>query len=180
MALQDYASAGEHLRELRDTAQEALQEMRLLIFELRPSALEHHGLAAALQARLDAVERRGGVKGTLHVSGEEHISPQVQAELYHIAQEALNNTLKHAHAKVVDLHLSFSETSVRLQIRDDGIGFDAARRGHGGQGLAGMQERAQRIDAKLSVESPNGKGTTVTVEAPLGSQVGKQVLEERG
>ncbi len=67
-----------------------------------------------------------------------------------------------------------------MQILDDGIGFDAASRGHGGQGLAGMQERAQRIDAKLSVESPNGKGTTVTVEAPLGSQVGRQVLEERG
>lgn len=178
MALDDYAGATEHLRELRNTAQEALQEMRLLIFELRPSALEHHGLAAALQARLDAVERRGGVKGELHVSGEDHLAPMMQAELYHIAQEALNNTLKHAHAKQVDVYLSFSDTSVKLQICDDGAGLDAANLNRGGQGLAGMRERAQRISGDLSVESTTGGGTTVTVQAQLRSQAEKQLLQE--
>ncbi len=178
MAMDDYANAAEHLRQLRDTAQEALQEMRLLIFELRPSALEHHGLATALQARLDAVERRGGVKGELHVSGEDQLQPLVQAELYHIAQEALNNTLKHAHAHRVDVYLLFSETSVRLQICDDGTGFDAANLNRGGQGLAGMRERAQRIGGDLSVESTTGGGTTVTVQAQLGSQAENQLLQE--
>lgn len=178
MALDDYAGATEHLRELRDTAQEALQEMRLLIFELRPSALEHQGLAAALQARLDAVERRGGVRGELHIAGEDHLSPLMQAELYHIAQEALNNTLKHAHAKRVDIHLLFSENDVKLQIRDDGMGFDAADPSRGGQGLAGMRERAQRIGGDLSVESTTGRGTTVIVQALLRSQAENQLLQE--
>ncbi len=63
LAMEDYSKAADHLHELRDTAREALQEMRLLIFELRPSALEHNGLASAIQARLDAVEMRGGIKG---------------------------------------------------------------------------------------------------------------------
>jgi signal transduction histidine kinase len=178
MAMNDHAHAAENLRELRDTAQEALQEMRLLIFELRPSALEHQGLAAALQARLDAVERRGGVRGELHIAGEDHLSPVMQAELYHIAQEALNNTLKHAHAQRVDIHLVASKTDVTLQIRDDGIGFDAANPGRGGQGLAGMRERAQRIGGDLSVESTTGGGTTVIVQALLRPQAENQLLPE--
>jgi nitrate/nitrite-specific signal transduction histidine kinase len=178
LAMSDYTNAAENLRELRDTAQEALQEMRLLIFELRPSALEHQGLAAALQARLDAVERRGGARGELHIAGEDHLSPLMQAELYHIAQEALNNTLKHAHAQRVDIHLLFSEIDVKLQIRDDGIGFNAANPSRGGQGLAGMRERAQRIGGDLSVESTTGRGTTVTFQAQLRSQAWKPLLQQ--
>jgi nitrate/nitrite-specific signal transduction histidine kinase len=178
IAMDDYASAAENLHELRDTAQEALQEMRLLIFELRPSALEHHGLASALQARLDAVERRGGVRGELHVDGEDHLSPLMQAELYHIAQEALNNTLKHAHAQRVDIYLSFSETRVQLQVCDDGVGFDAASLGRGGQGLAGMRERAQRIHGELLIDSKVGGGSTVTAIAPLNSPTGMPALQE--
>ena len=167
--MEDYSKAADHLHELRDTAREALQEMRLLIFELRPSALEHNGLAAALQARLEAVEIRGGMEGELHVSGEDHLSPDLQDELYHIAQEALNNTLKHARAKRVDVYLSFSETGVKLQICDDGTGFDPANPGRGGLGLAGMRERAQRIGAELVVESTIGQGTRVCVQTQPGS-----------
>jgi signal transduction histidine kinase len=167
LAMGEHSNAAENLRELRDTAQEALQEMRLLIFELRPSVLEHNGLAAALQARLEAVERRGGMKGELHISGEGHLPPDIQDELYHIAQEALNNTLKHAHASQVDIYLSFTGTCVKLQICDDGAGYDPANLGRGGQGLGGMRERAQRIGGDLVVESTNGKGTKITVQTQL-------------
>jgi signal transduction histidine kinase len=162
--------AAEHLRELRDTAQEALREMRLMIFELRPLALEKGGLVAALRARLDAVEVRGGVQAELKVEGvqgAEHLSTMVQEELYHIAQETLNNTLKHANASHVKVLLQFQETVTHLEICDDGAGFalDAAS-GRGGFGLHGMQERAQRIAGKLNIESAPGKGTTVRVEVP--------------
>ena len=178
LAMGEYSNAAENLRELRDTAQEAFQEMRLLIFELRPSALEHNGLAAALQARLDAVELRGGMKGELHVSGEDHLPPDLQDELYHIAQEALNNTLKHAHASQVDVYLSLSETCVKLQICDDGSGFDPAKISRGGLGLAGMRERAQRIGGDLLVESTIGKGTKVSVQTQLRSQAENMLLKE--
>jgi signal transduction histidine kinase len=180
LTMGDYSNAAEHLRELRDTAQEALQEMRLLIFELRPSALAHNGLAAALQARLDAVETRGGMKGELHVSGEEHLPPDIQEELYHIAQEALNNILKHAHAQRVDIYLSFSETRVKLEIFDDGAGFDPANLSRGGLGLAGMRERTQRIGGDLSVESTTGKGTKVAVQTQLRLQAENNLLEDGG
>jgi PAS domain S-box-containing protein len=156
--------ASEHLRELRDTAQEALREMRLLIFELRPAALEKGGLAAALQSRLDAVETRGGIRAELRVEGREQLNPAAQKELYHIALEALNNALKHAKPRRVQLWLRFEADSTDLEICDDGVGFEpGAARSGGGYGLSGMAERAQRIGGTLHVESSPVKGTRVSV-----------------
>jgi PAS domain S-box-containing protein len=159
--------AAEHLRELRSTAQDALREMRLLIFQLSPPALEKGGLAGALQMRLDAVESRGGLNVDLRVEGAENLKPRVQQELYQIAQEALNNTLKHARAQSVRILLDFRGTEIRLEIADDGCGFDpqAADRS-GGLGLRGMRERAAQIAGSLSVESSPGKGTTLRVAVP--------------
>lgn len=167
----DTATAAQHLRELRDTAQEALREMRLLIFELRPPVLAKIGLAAALQARLDSVEVRGGMQTELHVDGiqnPQHLSRAVEEELYHIAQEALNNILKHADAQHVWIHLCFSETETFLTIRDDGVGFTPTAAGNGGLGLASLKERAEKIRATLEIESRPGRGTEVRVVVPAG------------
>jgi PAS domain S-box-containing protein len=163
-----HAEAADHLRELRDTAQEALREMRLLIYELRPLALEKTGLAAALQTRLDAVETRGGLRAELLVSGVEHLPPSIQSEMYHIAHEALNNVLKHANAHHVSVQLRFDPTSATVEVRDDGSGFIlSAAEKCGGMGLRGMYERAQKINGTLRVESAPGHGTTILVEVPL-------------
>lgn len=156
--------ASEHLRELRDTAQEALREMRLLIFELRPPALVRSGLPATIQARLDAVETRGGIQAELNVEGEEHLTASEQEELYHIALEALNNSLKHAKADRVQVALKFQPSCVRMEIWDNGAGFDpAVARSSGGYGLTGMTERAERIGGSLTIESAPGQGTRVCV-----------------
>jgi signal transduction histidine kinase len=163
-----HLEAADHLRELRDTAQEALREMRLLIFELRPPVLEKSGLAGALQIRLDAVEGRGGMQTDLQVEGAEKLSPSVQAELYHIALEALNNVLKHAKARHVRVVIRFLDTATCMEIEDDGVGFEPTV-ARGGMGLEGMRERAQRIGAKLQIQSAPGQGTKVMIEAPLTS-----------
>ena len=161
-------TAAGHLRELRDTAQEALREMRLLIFELHQPAIGQAGLAAALQARLDAVERRGGIHAELQVEGSEQMSRPAQAELYNIAQEALNNALKHAHAKSVRIRLQFGESETRMEISDDGVGFEPGMDGTGGGfGIPSMRERAQKIGGTLQIESRPGKGTSVIVQVPL-------------
>ncbi len=163
----DAATAAGHLQELRGTAQEALREMRLLIFQLSPPVLDRNDLAAALQMRLDAVEARGGMPVDYRVEGSDQLAPAVREELYHIAQEALNNVLKHAHAGRVSIHLRFRENGARLEVGDDGRGFDADRgREGGGLGLRGMQERARRIGADLRFESAAGGGTKVIVEVP--------------
>jgi PAS domain S-box-containing protein len=160
--------AADHLRELRDTAQEALREMRLLIFELRPPTLEKSGLVAALQARLDSVEGRGGVQAELDVEGAEQagrVPSAIQEELYQIAREALNNILKHAHSQHVHIQVKFHDTATSLEVCDDGIGFEMAKvQDKGGMGLTGMRERAQKIGAELQVTSAPGRGTTVRVK----------------
>jgi PAS domain S-box-containing protein len=169
------ATATEYLREARDTAQEALREMRMLIFELRPLALEKSGLAGALQARLDAVEKRGGLQAELRLSGVEGMANgdwlplAAQQELYHIAQEALNNSLKHARAGRVRVCLNLEDRRVYLEVADDGAGFvPVEAEGQGGLGLPGMRERVGRLGGQLHIESAPGKGTRVIVEVPRG------------
>ena len=98
--------------------------MRLLIFELRPPALEETGLAAALQARLKAVEARGGLQADMRVEGEEQLPLQLQQELYNIAREALNNAMKHAYAQHVRVRLQYRDDATVLEVTDDGAGFD--------------------------------------------------------
>jgi signal transduction histidine kinase len=153
-----------HLQELRNTARGAMHEMRLLIFELHPPALEQEGLVTALRVRLAAVEARAGLKTELEVQGERRLPIAIEQELYRIAQEALNNVMKHAGAQRVSIRLQFTERLVRLQVSDDGIGFDplTARTG-GGLGLHSFEERAVKVGGRLTLDSGPGKGTTVTV-----------------
>jgi len=165
--------AADHLRELRSTSQQALREMRSLIFELRPPVLEKEGLVAALQARLESVEARAGIQAELKVEGELQLPPESEEKLYRIAQEALNNALKHAQPRHVSLRIHQSDHHLQLEIVDDGVGFDlgAAREG-GGLGLRGIEERACQMGGTLEVESSPGRGTTikVTVRLPAGPE----------
>jgi len=164
----DSTTAASHLRELRDTAQEALAEMRLLVFELRPPALEREGLVAALQARLMAVERRAGLETQFAADLVGRLPPAVEEGLYRIAQEALNNALKHAHAHLITVSVTQQERMVVLRIGDDGAGFDpAAARERGGLGLKAMQERAAKLGGRVVVNSEPGKGTQIVVEVIL-------------
>lgn len=164
------AQAADHVRVLRDTAQEALREMRLLIFELRPLELKKIGLAAAIQTRLQSVEARGGMQAELHQEGAAHVAllPLViQHELYYITQEALNNALKHSRAARVDVWLACAPDRTRLEVVDDGIGFDpSCGMDCGGMGLSNMQERARRLGGVLRIDSTIGQGTRVLVDVP--------------
>lgn len=161
------SAAAEHLHDLRYTAREALHEMRLLIFELRPPILEHEGLVAALQARLDSVEQRSGLQTELHAEVGQQFPPAIAEELYRIAQEALNNVVKHAQAQRVTLHLHSTDVVV-LEVQDDGIGFDpSAVAEQSGMGIRGMRERIVRIGGNLSITSVPGSGTRIRAEVGM-------------
>jgi signal transduction histidine kinase len=160
--------AADNLKELHTTAREAMLDMRMLIFELRPPVLAQEGLMAALQARLSAVEARAGLHTELKVEGEAHPSQRVDTELFWIAVEALNNVVKHAHARHLVVRLAYGENSVHLEIRDDGRGFDpAVARQGGGLGLLGIEERVQRIHGRWEIRSTPGEGTVLWVSAAL-------------
>jgi signal transduction histidine kinase/ligand-binding sensor protein len=154
-----------HLQELRSTARGAMHDMRLLIFELHPPVLEQEGLVTALRVRLAAVEARAGLQTELEVEGERRLPVGIEQELYRIAQEALNNVMKHAKAQHVTIRLQFTDTTVCLRVCDDGIGFDPlSARNTGGMGLHGFEERAAKVGGRVMVDSRPGQGTTVTVE----------------
>ncbi len=162
------APAAEHLRQLRHTAQLALREMRLLIFELRPSALEAEGFAAALQARLESVEMRTGLEADVSIDEKIRLTPEMENDLYWIVQEALNNALNSAEANKVAVSLWCESDQMILQIADDGVGFDPGISSTGGGlGLRSMQERAEKLGGQLQIESQPGAGTVVRVEVPF-------------
>lgn len=165
LAAGDRDMARRHLEDLENSAQQALLEMRLLVHELRPLELGTEGLVAALQARLDAVEGRAGLETDLRVEGEPRLTAEREEGLYRIAQEALNNALKHARPRRVSVRLRQEASKLTMEISDDGRGFvpdDPAR--SGGMGLRGMRERAARLGGRLWLESEPAGGTTVRVE----------------
>jgi signal transduction histidine kinase len=154
-----------NLRELHDMAREAMLDMRLLIFELHPPVLEDEGLVAALQARIAAVESRGGVQAEVHTNRERRLPLHIEDALYWIAQEALNNAVKHAKAKYVTIRLRFEDSKVHLEVDDDGLGFDANdAKQAGGLGMRGIKERVQQINGTLGIQSVPEKGSTIKVE----------------
>ncbi len=157
--------ASENLNELRNMAREAMLDMRLLIFELHPPILEKEGLVAAIQTRLESVEARSGVKADFTVEGERRLPLHIEAELYRIAQEALNNVVKHAKAECVRIDLQFDERLFRMKVWDNGMGFDPTSAAQsGGVGLRGIEERVQRINGKVLFDSSPGNGTTIFVQ----------------
>jgi signal transduction histidine kinase len=160
------APVAANLAEIRATVQEALGEMRLLLFGLRPPPLEEHGLAGALESRLRAVEARAGLVTEFHGDGAARLPPETEQELYRLAQEALNNVLKHAHAARVTARLAVDADRAALEIVDDGVGFEPALANTAGLGLRGMRERAERLGGTLRVDSAPGAGTRVRVEVP--------------
>jgi signal transduction histidine kinase len=170
----DVEIAGSCLDRLSGVTQQALKEMRLLIYELRPPVLEQEGLVGALQQRLDAVESRAGIDARLLTDGELGLDPSCEEALYRIALEALNNALKHAVADSVVVRIHASDAEIELRVSDDGQGFDPSHAGSGtpgtrsagGMGLVTMRERVERIGGTLAVTSAPGGGTTV--EARIG------------
>jgi signal transduction histidine kinase len=149
--------------------QQALKEMRLLVYELRPSRLEQDGLVGALQQRLDAVEERAGVKVDLLVDKTVELSELVEEGLYYIAQEALNNALKHAAAASVTVRIYADDEQVELEVTDTGSGFDPdAVSCSGGLGLVGIRERAEKLGGVLTILSTPGKGTTIKISLETG------------
>jgi signal transduction histidine kinase len=155
---------------LGDIAQQALQEMRLLVYELRPQVLRSEGLVGALEQRLEAVERRAGINARMLVEVEIELPADLEEELYYISTEALNNALKHTKASEVVLSLRADEGNLTLEVEDNGQGFDQELiQAKGGMGLTNMGERVEKIGGELTIQSEPGAGTMVRVIAPLKS-----------
>jgi two-component system sensor histidine kinase UhpB len=159
--------------ELKRLVNQAMDELLNLARQLRPSALDDHGLVAALETQLKRFSARSGIEARLDTAGDPHELPDVvQTAIYRVAQEALTNVTRHAGATIVELALAERDGGVELRVSDDGSGFDPAVLPHatsspgGGLGLVGMAERARLVGGELDVRSAPGGGTTITLRVP--------------
>ena len=157
---QEFARIGENARQ-------AVKEMRLFLYQMQQVDVEKDGLVSVLHHRLSAVEGRADIKARL-LSEEEEIplSSDKQMTLYYIAQEALNNVLRHARAKSVLVTLRKGRKNVTLEILDDGVGFDTRKVDRTGLGLRNMRERAAQLRGKLQIVSRPDQGTKIVVTVP--------------
>jgi signal transduction histidine kinase len=145
-----------------------IKDIRNYIFDLRPQALKDKGLYARLQGLIQELK----VNTLLIIDAD--IAPDINtylselqaSHIFHIAHEALSNTARHAKARKVSISLNRSNGTVRLEIEDDGVGFNVPKNiAHGHHGLANIQKRASLLGAHLDIKSdPNGGGTLVTLK----------------
>ncbi len=147
-------------------AEAGLAEMRALIFELRPEALQTEGLVEALTKQANALRVRHHLQVKAEFGEEPDLTFEGKETLYRIAQEALYNVVKHAHATKVSVQLRGAAEGVELCIEDNGSGFDSSATFPGHLGLRSMRERAARLDGTLDVESEPGGGTRVVARIP--------------
>jgi signal transduction histidine kinase len=160
------------LRHLETLNATSLTELQRLISDLRPSHLDDLGLSAAIRWYAGNLQERTGLNLKVDVAGHEKlITPAAKTAIFRIVQEALNNIIKHAEAKNVNISLIFEAVDVRVRIKDDGSGFDIhAKKSQAGSrpslGLVGMQERASLLNGTFFVASMLGQGTLVEVTVP--------------
>jgi signal transduction histidine kinase len=164
----DLESVTHYLSRVSEVVHQALKDMRLLVYQLRPPVLEKEGLVGALQKRLDAVEKRAGMEARLFSDQLPPLPDDVSEGLYRIAQEALNNALKHADADVITVNIRYDGASVTLEIVDDGCGFDPqTAESIGGMGLMNMKARTAQLCGHLEIDSTLDNGSNVIVTIPI-------------
>ena len=152
------------LRELQRLTWGALAEMRTVLVELHPAALTEGDLRELLQQLARATTARAPLlEVTVDVEGERRPPPEVQVVLYRVAQEALNNVLKHAQASQAHVTLGREGNWLELRVEDDGRGTQAEYHSPRSLGLVGMRERVEAIGGQLSIDSEPGGGTRVRV-----------------
>ncbi|HKP54231.1 MAG TPA: GAF domain-containing sensor histidine kinase [Chloroflexia bacterium] len=152
---------------LYETANAALKDMRSLIFELRPANLENEGLATVLTKHAKMIGERYGIKIRTHIAGQRRLSLPIEKALFRVAQEALNNVVKHANATEVTITLSNNENWVTMSIEDNGTGIAPGAIKPNTLGLTSMRERVEQLSGTIEFTSgPGGVGTIVKVKVP--------------
>ncbi len=165
---QDHNAAAEEIEELAELAQANIQDIRRLIQNLRPAALDELGLVPALREYLARCQREHGLVIEFTADEGERLPAPMETTLFRITQEALNNVVRHAQARRVEVALRRGEAHVTLRVADDGRGFDPEAPQPGTHlGLWSMRERVEQLGGQFQVESVPGAGTTVRAAIPL-------------
>ena len=164
----DRAGAATELQRVSELARGAMEELRAVVFELRPASLEAEGLATVLRKHVDVLRRVAGQRIELFACDVPKLGANPATQVLRIAQEALGNAVRHAGADRIEVLLQGLDERLILQVSDDGCGFDPEGPEVRGQrlGLTSMEERATELGGTLKVTSTLGEGTTIRLELP--------------
>ena len=178
--------ARKEIRDLRKLVRGSLQEIRRIIFDLRPMSLDDLGLIATLKEYTNRLMNETDIDIILDAYPEHiHVDSLIEVAIFRIIQEALNNVIRHANASQVFINLKIMEDTLIGSVIDNGVGFDTEnqRLKHlkdsklGGFGIYGMKQRAELLKGRLNIKSQPGKGTTLRLEIPLNA-LGKERVYE--
>lgn len=176
----DPGEVRQELADLKERVRDSLQEVRHIIFDLRPMMLDDLGLIPAIRRYLAVLEERQGLRVLFQARGrvDTRLGLPLEIAAFRIIQEALNNVIKHSGVSDAALALELLPQALNMRISDRGRGFDPAVVMESGEsdsfGLLGMRERVELLDGELLINSRPGKGTSLQVRLPLGLDEGKQ------
>lgn len=171
----DPSQVSEELTKIEELARRTTKEIRQMLFTLRPIILETQGLSAALEQYIQKLQETDPIRYHLHIQPvEKYLNPDAQGAIFYIIEEAITNARKHAQASNLWIRMGLRNNNLVLQIEDDGIGFDVASVQNryderGSLGMINLHERTELLGGRIRIESAPGKGTRITVIAPLRS-----------
>jgi two-component system sensor histidine kinase DegS len=161
--------AMQEIKSLRKMVRSALYEVRRIIYDLRPMALDDLGLVPTLAKYLDTIEdyhKQASIKFT-HLGMDKRLPSRLEVALFRLVQEAVQNACKHAEAEEIHVKLEIQRNQVISVVKDDGKGFDINEEKDKNFGLIGMRERVDLLDGQLTVDSKLGSGTVIMISVPL-------------
>lgn len=177
MMKQEFQLVQEELMELKSQVRSGLEEIRKIIFNLRPMALDDLGLVPTLRKFVQDFEEKTKIRAVFETSGRELRLPSaMEAAVYRLVQEAFSNALKHASPTYVSLEMTFFPKRILIVIQDNGVGFDveqtmARSKTSSHYGLIGMHERVELLNGKMDIESARGQGTKITISIPVSTDL---------
>lgn len=173
---QDFDKAKRQIELIEEMASAAQSEMRALLLHLRPIQLEGKRLAQAIPELVHEMRAKVPIDIQLHMEDDLLLSKGMENHLFRIVQEAMSNTLRHARATHMDIELHRRGDTVRLVIRDNGIGFDLNEKKQASYGLVNMEERVNELGGSFHVATAPGKGTRIEIRVPIMTEGGDRIV----
>ncbi|TLS38504.1 sensor histidine kinase [Pseudalkalibacillus caeni] len=166
-------AAFKEIKEMRVLIEEALQEVRRLIYDLRPMALDDLGLIPTLKKYLNRINNESRTEIYFdHGDGQQRLPVRLEIAIFRLVQEAVQNSLKHADATEIEVDLEIEKQNIHLKVKDNGIGFNTNERKENSFGIIGMKERVELLNGKIEIQSTPNKGTYILIDIPIHEQEG--------